>query len=260
MLKPLGPVILGMQMGAMVGFMSHRVLGGFDAGLPVLDGGTASLVASNIETFARDHEIEIRQARLWAALHEVVFRAILGVDWVRPHFVGIIEDFFEGLDLDPEAIASRLEGLDDPEELERLMADPAGMASLLTGPHREEALTPVRAFMALMEGYADYVMDRLAAELIPEAPRLREAINRRRAEPSQGEKLLQQLVGLELKRMQYQLGSAFCREVRERWGEDGLAKVWAGPDYLPTMAELEDPISWAARVLVDQIGTETGEA
>ena len=36
-LKPLGPALLGMQMGAMVGTMSGDVLGLFDTGLPTAE-------------------------------------------------------------------------------------------------------------------------------------------------------------------------------------------------------------------------------
>lgn len=137
------------------------------------------------------------------------------------------------------------------------MADPGVMSSVVSGPGREEALEKIRAMTALVDGYTDWMMDRVAPDLIPEAPRLREAINRRRAEPSQGEQFLQRFAGLELKRLEYRLGTAFCDAVVERWGNEGLVKLWEAPEHLPTPIELEDdPIGWAARVLVDEIGME----
>ncbi|MCP4221841.1 MAG: zinc-dependent metalloprotease, partial [Actinomycetia bacterium] len=114
MLSPLAPVLLGMQMGSMVGLMGHRVLGQFDVGLPPLDGGPA-LVVPNIEAFAADYDIDPRQARLWAALHEVIYQAQLAVPWAREHFIGLVDAYFEGFVFDPTELTSRMEGLDSPE-------------------------------------------------------------------------------------------------------------------------------------------------
>jgi uncharacterized protein (DUF2342 family) len=47
------------------------------------------------------------------------------------------------------------------------------------------------------------------------------------------------------------LGDAFNQEVERRYGEDALETLWADPTRMPTAAELRDPTSWAARVLLD---------
>lgn len=249
-LKPLGPALLGMQMGSMVGFMSHRVLGQFDLGLPPVGRTGLFFVSPNIDAFARDHQIDIAQARLWVALHEVAHEAEFAPSWVLPHFVGLIDDYFEGLEFDPSAMTMNLEAMENPDELEQLLQQPGGMTGIVAGPHQQEVLAKIQAFMAIADGYADYVVDRAAPDLIPDTPRIREAINRRRAEPTQGEEMLQRLVGLELKRGQYRLGSTFCSEVARRWGDDSVPLMWEGPDNLPSGDELEDPVGWAARVLL----------
>lgn len=253
MLSPLAPVLLGMQMGSMVGLMGHRVLGQFDVGLPPLDGGPA-LVIPNIEAFAADYDIDPRQARLWGAIHEVIYQAQLAVPWVRDHFARLINVYFEGFEFDPSALTSRMEGLDSPEELAHMMENPGGLASLLSGPERPADLEPIQAFIGFIEGHADYLMERIAGSLLPDAPRIRESINRRRAEPSQGEQVLQQLAGLSVNRLDYQKGSSFCQDVADRWGDEAMAKLWMESENLPSYSELEDPIGWAARVLVDEIG------
>jgi putative hydrolase len=233
----------------MVGFMSQRVLGQFDIGMPTMDRPGIFYVVPNIEAFATDHQIDPPQARLWVALHEVAHSAEFAVRWVRPHFLRLVEEYFAGLEFDPSSIAERLESLERPEDLEQLMQQPGGVAGLLAGPEQRDALDRIQAFMALMEGYADYVMRQAAPNLIPAAPQIAEAIVRRRAEPTQGEQVLQQLMGLELNRQQYRLGVAFCEEVTRRWGEKELARIWESPERLPTLSELEDPVGWAARLL-----------
>ncbi|MDP8959679.1 MAG: zinc-dependent metalloprotease [Actinomycetota bacterium] len=251
MLQPLAPALLGLQMGAMVGFLSHRVLGQFDVGLPAVEQRNLYLVVPNVEAFARDYQLDARQVRLWVALHEVTHQAEFAQGWVRPHFLQLIEEYVGGLELDPNTLSERMQTLSDPQDLDRLLRDPAGIAGFLSGPGQRRALETLQAFMAVMEGYGEFVMDRAAPRLLPDMPRMREAMHRRRAEPSQGEQILQRLLGLELKRQQYQLGARFCEEVERRWGGQALARLWEGPENLPSLAELEDPLGWAARVLVE---------
>lgn len=255
LLRPLVPALLGLQMGAMVGYLSHRVLGQFDVGLPAAVPDSSQtprlyLVVPNVEAFAGDYRLDPRQVRFWVALHEVAHQAEFSIPWVRPAFLRLIERYMESLQLDPAVLAERIESLQDPEELERLLGDPAGMAGFLSGPAQRHVLEELQAFMAVMEGYGEFVMDRAAPKLLPDLPKMREAMVRRRAEPSHGEQILQRLLGLEWKLKQYRLGARFCAEVDRRWGEEALARLWEGPDNLPTLAELEDPVSWAARVMV----------
>ena len=43
-------------------------------------------------------------------------------------------------------------------------------------------------------------------------------------------------------------GSRFVNGVLERAGEEGLARLWANVDNLPTPAEIEAPGLWLARI------------
>ncbi len=251
MLAPLGPALLGIQMGTMVGWLSHKVLGQFDVGLPAGETGAVYFVVPNIDGFARDHGVDASQARLWVALHEVTHQAEFSVPWVMPHFRALIARYFDDMEFDPSSIAERLENITSPEDFERVFRESGGLPGLMAGPRQQEILAEIQAFMAVMEGYGDHLMDRAAPGLLPDAPRLREAIVRRRAEESQGERILHQMLGLELKRQQYQLGAAFCADIERRWGPDALAKLWESGNNLPTLAELEDSVGWAARVLLE---------
>lgn len=249
LLASLGPALVGMQMGSMAGFLSHRVLAGFDAGLPV-EGAPPTFVVPNVSAFVTDHGLEPRQARLWLALHEATHRAEVALPWVRRHLSALMASFVDGLRPDPSGLQERLEALQDPEHLQDLLADPSALSGLVAGPESEQALRRLQAFMALLEGYGEWLVARAAPGLIPEGPRLREAIDRRRAEPSPGEQMLQRMLGLDLQHHRYRRGTVFCEEVARRWGEDALARLWAGPEDLPTSSELEDPLGWAARVLL----------
>ena len=251
LLAGLTPAVLGMQIGSMVGFVGQRVLGQFDTGLPIADRPGFYYVAPNIDEFTSGYRLDPAQTELWVALHEVAHHAEFSVGWVGSTFAHLANAYFDTLDLDPSALAGRLENLEDPEELAGLFDDPAQLSGLSPGPGHPAALARIQAFMAFMEGYADHLVARAGGDLLPELPRLAESLERRRAEPSQGELFLQRLMGLELKRSGFRKGSQFCAQIAERWGEDALSRVWETADHLPSIDELDDPVAWAARVLLD---------
>jgi uncharacterized protein (DUF2342 family) len=55
------------------------------------------------------------------------------------------------------------------------------------------------------------------------------------------------VTGLDLKMEQYALGERFVDAVLARGGPEALARVWTGPETLPTMSELASPDGWLAR-------------
>jgi uncharacterized protein (DUF2342 family) len=50
-----------------------------------------------------------------------------------------------------------------------------------------------------------------------------------------------------MKMRQYVQGERFCQAVRDAGGPALLAKVWEGPDWLPTMAEIQRPQLYVER-------------
>lgn len=245
----LGPALLGMQMGSVIGFMSQRVLARFDVGLPAGDTTPISFVAPNIEAFATDHGLDPRQTRLWTALHEVAHHAEFAVPWVREHLLMLMHQFVEGLEVDPAEMSSRMEGFQDPAAFQEML-ESGGMDGLLAGPAQEKPLADIQAFMAVMGGYGHHLATRIASGLIPEAGRMQEAMYTVRAEPSEGDQILQQMLGLRVERERHRDGADFCAEVERRWGDEALVRIWEGPEMLPTLAEVTDPVGWAARVLI----------
>jgi putative hydrolase len=249
-LDQLGPALLGMQMGSVVGFMSQRVLGQFDVGIPAGSESAVSFVVANTEEFAESNGLDVRQTRLWVALHEVTHHAEFAVPWVREHFLMLMHAFVDGLEVDPEEIGRRMEGLQDPESLQRLLDNPSGFTGLLSSEAQQGPLEDIQAFMAVMEGYGDYLVERAAPGLVPQAAQIRSALDERRSETSQGEQVLQQVLGLDLKHDQYGRGAWFCKEIDRRWGDETLTRMFEGPEMLPKLAELDDVVGWAARVLL----------
>jgi putative hydrolase len=101
--------------------------------------------------------------------------------------------------------------------------------------------------MAVIEGYSEHVMDAIAGNAIPDHARLRAAMDARRRSRSAPERVIERLLGLNIKLQQYELGKRFCDAVATKAGIEGLNKVWESPDALPTLEELTRPTIWLER-------------
>src|SRR5947208_16383098 len=87
----LGPLIFGLEVGFLMGFLSRRVLGQDDLCLPRGDPRRLWFVYPNIAEAQASLEFDPRQCRMWLALHEVTHQlAFAAIPWVRSHFTGLV--------------------------------------------------------------------------------------------------------------------------------------------------------------------------
>ena len=91
-------------------------------------------------------------------------------------------------------------------------------------------------------------MDRVAAEFIPGHEKLRAAMDRRRASRSAPQRIIEKLLGFDVKLRQYEQGKKWADEVARLAGIEGLNRVWAAPSALPSARELQHPRQWLQRV------------
>jgi putative hydrolase len=106
----------------------------------------------------------------------------------------------------------------------------------------------LQAVMAVVEGYSEHVMDAVGERVLPGYEKLRDAMDRRRASRSAPAKILERLLGLDLKMRQYVVGKKFCDAVEQKHGIETLNRVWEGPELLPTLSELDHPDTWVSRI------------
>ncbi|HET9736888.1 MAG TPA: zinc-dependent metalloprotease [Solirubrobacteraceae bacterium] len=246
--------LLALEAGAISGFLAGRVLGQYEFA-PLDPAGPARLlfVAPNLGHAVTTLDAEADQLLRWVALHETTHALQFGaVPWLREHLAGLIGEMLTALDLDPRGLLR----LPDPSDLrglvERVRRD--GFAFLAVGPERRHLLEGAQAFMALIEGYAEHVMDAVGAGLLDDLDAMRAAMTRRRTERSGLLRVLEKLIGLDLKLRQYEQGKAFCDAVVARGGVEALNRAWASPDSLPSFGELDDPDAWLARTERRELG------
>jgi coenzyme F420 biosynthesis associated uncharacterized protein len=241
------PLVLGAQVGSVLGYLGQRVLGQYDLAVP-RPAGSLYFVIPNIAQFEQDWSVPPMEFRAWVALHEVTHRFEFARPWVRTHFLGLVRDVVEHADLDLSGLEQRLEGLDlsNPDALTEAFEGVGNLFGQAATGEQRLRLARVQAFMAAAEGYGDHVMGAVGRRMLPEFGRIEEAIRRHR-EGGSSDRALERLLGLEMKMEQYRLGREFCDRVANVTDEATLARMWQSAEALPSMPELEEPTLWLAR-------------
>lgn len=235
--------VAGLQMGSVLAFLSSKVLGQYEVFLPPEHTtGRLTLVAPNIVETEQRLGVDPGDFRLWVALHEVTHRTqFTAVPWLHDHVRGEIEALLTASRLDdPVALLGRVkEGLTERRPF----------VEVVQTPEQRVVMDRVTAFMSLLEGHAEHVMDGVGPTVVPTVVHIRERFQQRRAQRGGPlDRLLRTLLGLDLKALQYAEGKAF---VDHCVGEVGMARfnrVWESPETLPTREEVRDPQAWVARV------------
>ena len=201
-------------MSIALSFLGGSVLGQYD---PLLlaesDAHALYFVHPNISKVATMLDVPEPRFRRWIAFHEVSHAAEFGAaPW----------------------LADQLEA-----DLDHAV-DALGEGSL-----DREALGSLDTTMTAVEGYAELVMDRA---FDGEYADLRQKLDERRQGRGPVSQLVRRVLGLGMKRRQYERGKQFFETVADERGVEGASAVWEQPENLPSDAELEDPRAWLDRV------------
>jgi coenzyme F420 biosynthesis associated uncharacterized protein len=253
---PIAPFARGMagaELGALLGWMSGRVLGQYD--LLIIeddhpeDQDLVYYVGPNVLGLEKRFAFPPREFRLWLALHETTHRAqFTGVPWMREHFLGLVETTLSGLDPDPGRVLSALTRSVEEFRAGRNPLDDGGVAALFASPEQRVALDHLSGLMSLLEGHGDVTMNRAGADRIPSAERFSRVLNQRRQQGNPMIRLVQKLVGLEAKLKQYEAGEEFIEKVESVGGPALIDRAWEAASNLPTIREIRDPDRWLARM------------
>ena len=204
------------SMAFALGFLARNVLGQYDP-LLLADDPDADhalyFVHPNVVGVAAELDVAYPRFRRWIAFHEVTHAAEFGAaPWLSEYLESRVERGIDGLN------ASGL----DPD-----------------------AFVELQTAMTAVEGYAELLMDRAFDD---EYVDLRREIDERRGGGGPMTRIARRLLGLGLKRRQYERGAAFFERVADERGLPAASAVWERPEYLPTNREIDDPAAWLARV------------
>jgi coenzyme F420 biosynthesis associated uncharacterized protein len=245
----IGSRLTGVQVGLVLGFLSGKVLGQFE----FFDrpGGQLLLVAPNMVAVERQLKVDPRDFRLWVCLHEVTHRVqFTAVPWLRQHMLDEVGALSATVDPDPTELRRRVgDAVGELVKVVRGQGDGAGVMSVLATEEQRAVLDRVTAFMSLVEGHAEYVMNAVSPSVIPSQKTIEDRFaGRRKRGGNPLDRMLRRLLGMEAKTRQYVDGSAFVRRVVERIGVEDFNAIWTSVETLPSRAEIAAPDRWIARV------------
>ncbi len=250
-LARVGPQVAGAQMGMVLGWMSTRVLGQYDLLLADQEGAgdVVSYVGPNIVALEQRHGFPARRFRLWIALHEVTHRCqFTAVPWLRPYFLGLVEQALQMARPDPRQLLAALRRAAEAARQGSNPLDEAGVLGLVAPPEQLAVLRQVQALMSVLEGHGDVTMNRAGADAVPEAAWFAGVLHDRRRRANPLARLLLQITGLDAKLRQYAQGERFVEAAEAAGGPALFRRVWEGPDMLPTVDEIREPAAWVSRV------------
>ncbi len=243
-----GGTLAAAEIGGLLGLFSRRVLGQFE--LDLLNPERAPrllLVAPNLDHAARTLQVDREAFIAWVTLHEVTHAVQFGaVPWLRERLGGALRELLGLLDVKPDARALLRLDLDELRTMAESVRE-GGLLGVVMGPERRELLDRVQGTMGLVEGHAEWAMDHAAEGVLADVDGLRSKMDRRRADRDPLLKILDRLLGFDLKLRQYTQGREFCDAVVSARGREGLRDVWAAPEHAPSTAELADPPAWLTR-------------
>lgn len=233
------------QLGLLLAFLARKVLGQYDVSLlaagPV-PRGRLHFVEPNIVGTAIGMRLPVDQFRTFIALHEATHAFEFEAHpWLRDHFAAAVARSVEELALDAGGLGQRLrDALSTRGEghwLERLMSD-----------RQRATFHETQALMSLLEGYSNHVMNAVGERILPGFAALHDRFERRNERRGTLERLVLRVTGLDLKMEQYAAGERFVDAVLAARGKAFLARVWTGPETLPTLDEIRAPQRWIDRM------------
>jgi coenzyme F420 biosynthesis associated uncharacterized protein len=254
MLGKVNQKILSAEVGLLLGYLARKVLGQYDLtllGREPMTAGRLYYVEPNIQAAERTLQLPRDDFRMWLALHETTHAFEFEAHpWLRDHFNAMLERYFGFLRED--AVNLRAQGLGGLKlYIERIReggGDSGSWLEALMNPEQRALFSEMQATMCIVEGYSNHVMNAVGRDLLPNYALISRRFAQRLEQRSQADRLLAKLTGLDVKLEQYRLGEQFIDSIVRERGHGFARRVWDGPEYLPTMAEIRQPELWLARI------------
>jgi coenzyme F420 biosynthesis associated uncharacterized protein len=237
------------QLGFLLGYMGARVLGQYDVALLSAEAtpGNLLFVEENIRLTAATLGINESDFRTWIVLHEATHAFEFEAnEWLRPYLRDHLERQLTGVLDNAKSIQSDgLGGL-----VRRVREAQENPIAAFLSPEQRVLFEETQLVMSLLEGFSDWVMDEVGAQVLPDVAGIRARFEARRSQRRGAfDRVVARITGLDLKLEQYRRGERFVAGVAAHGGQQAIDALWRGPSSLPSDAEMANPQAWVNRVV-----------
>lgn len=245
------PLLVGIQVGTLVGRLAHGVIARYDHPIPRDDEGHLLFVDPNVTRVANEYDLDAEAFVRWLALgsaarHLVHAQAL----WINRYWRSLFVEVVDAMEIDVGELQNRMMDLQSggPSALEEGLGAGAALPLVPTDRHRR-ALARLRSFLAVVDGYARHATAAVAESVVGPATQIEEGVARHRLAGDEAEAMLKTILGVSFDRELEAAGKTFCAAVVNLKGIAALNELWAAPDNLPSYEEIKDPFAWMERVL-----------
>ena len=245
------PLLVGIQVGTLVGHLAPRALTRYDHPIPREDDGRLLFVDPNIAGIARDYAFDNAAFLRWLAFESVARHLVLRhAPWINRYWRSLIVEVVDAMEIDVGELQARMSDLQSqgPEALQEGFGSGTALPVVPTERHRA-ALSRLRSFVAAIEGYARHAVTQVGSLSPDDDTQIEEGMARRKRDQNEGESMLEALLGVSFDHELEAAGATFCAAVVKLRGIAALNTMWAAPDNLPSYEEIRDPFQWMERIL-----------
>ncbi|MCA1832717.1 MAG: zinc-dependent metalloprotease [Actinomycetota bacterium] len=242
------PLLLGVQVGSVLGSLSSSLLTGYDVALPLEEDGILPILVPHVDTHARLFALDRRDVRYWVTLHATAHRMLYeAFPWTRTHFWSLYHSYLAAIDVNLGETTERLQSLDisRPEELQSAVGE--NLFGLGDSGFAGPALDRLHVLLGLLEAAAGLAVSAAAGGRLLGAGEIAASVARARTD-NDGVRSLERFIGLEVPALVEQRAVSFCGATLDAGGWVLLNQLWQDPQHLPTAEEFANPAAWIARV------------
>ena len=257
LMSVVGPTMLAVTAGSMVGRLAHRTLNSYLLPIPRPMSDPLMVLMPNVEDFKRQWVLPDDELRFWTCLNEITYRTVFSVKHVRARVNSLMLRYAKAFDSSTVRLENLTSDFDfsigdenTSAQIHAIVEDPNKLLNSIKSPAQERIQPELTAVITAITGYVDYVTDVISYKIlnIPRHPQLTEAMKRHRTETGAADRFPERMLGLELNQTTYDRGASFVQGVLERAGDEGLNRLFAHPANLPTPPEVDAPGLWLARI------------
>lgn len=261
MLKQMAGMNFGMQLGHALGDLAKQALTGCDFGLPVGPEGTIAVMPANVQGASRELNIPGQEVLVYIAAREAARQRLFKhVPWLVERLISSVEEYAAGLVIDTSHIEEATRELNlesgDPQAIQDALGKLQGMdMSPRITSRNATAVARLETLLALVEGWAEFIVDEELVKRIPSTVKMTEAWARRRASGGSAENAFSKVVGIEFGAPKVSEAVELWRRATNAVGVERRDKVWDHPDFLPTAEHLDAPADFIDSLLDDSSDT-----